>query len=247
MPAVSELLGLVLLALLPAFGSIAGAAVAEWKAPPEWLTGAALHAAAGLATGVVAVELMPRALADAATWQLAIAFMAGAVASIGLMRLTQWLRVRFGSTGRRGLWSVYAVVGADLLIDGLTTGAGSAASSGLGLLIALSQVVANLPGGFAVTANFRSAGVSRTRRLAAASLFPLPSLLGAIVGFLALRQASAAVTAVALAFFGGLLLLATIEEMIPAADRPGAPLGISSPAFAGGFVTLMLLSAYLPA
>ena len=246
MAAASDLLHLLVLALLPAAGSLAGAAIAEWRTPPDWLTGAALHMAAGLATGVVAVELMPRAVADAATWQLAIAFMTGAFASIALMRFTGWVRERFGSGARRGLWTVYAVVAADLLTDGLTTGAGFAASDGLGLLIALSQIVANLPGGFAVTANFRSRGVGRTQRWVAAALFPLPPLFGAAAGFLALNGSPATIMALALAFFGGLLLLATIEEMVPAADRPGAPRRISSPAFAGGFVVLMLLSAYLP-
>lgn len=51
--------------------------------------------------------------------------------------------------------------------------------------------------------------------------------------------------ALALSFFAGLLLLATIEQIVPEADKPGAPLKMSSPASAAGFAVLMLMSAYL--
>lgn len=240
-----DLLYVLLIALLPALGTIAGALLAEWKQPPAHLTGAALHAAAGIAAAVVAVELMPRAVDRAEQWMLAIAFMGGAIASILLARGTVRLQERFGSSGgRAGLWTVYTAVGADLLIDGLTTGAGASVSSGLGLLLAGSQVLANIPGGFSVTANFREAGVKRSKRLVAASLYPLTPVVGAALGYLALRNASDVPMGLALAFFAGLLLLATIEQIVPEADKPGAPLKISSPAFAGGFVMLMLMSAY---
>lgn len=236
----------LLLALLPAAGTLAGALLAEWKQPPDWLTGAALHAAAGIAAAVVAVELMPRAVEGGDHWLLAVGFMGGAIFSIVLMRATVFIQGQFGSdTTRVGLWAVYTAVATDLLIDGLTTGAGTAVSSDLGLLLAFSQIIANLPGGFAVTANFRSAGVQRPNRLWAATAYPLTPVLGAATGFLLLNGASTSLMALALAFFAGLLLLATIEQIVPEADKPGAPLKVSSPAFAGGFIVLMLMSAYL--
>lgn len=243
-----DLSGVLLLATLPAFGTIIGALLAEWKQPPDWLTGAALHSAAGIAAAVVAVELMPRAMAGGERWMLAAAFMAGAIFSILLMRATAALNAKFGNDEKRaGLWTVYAAIAADLLIDGLTTGAGAAVSGGLALLLALSQVFANIPGGFAVTANFRSAQVPRSMRLRAALGYPLAPAFGAAAGFLLLRGASDRAISFALAFFAGLLLLATIEQIVPEADKPGAPLKISSPAFAGGFIMLMLLSGYLGA
>lgn len=241
-----DLTTVLLLALLPAIGTATGALIAEWKQPPAWLTGAALHAAAGIAAAVVAVELMPRAVANAEQWLLAIGFMGGAIGSILLSRGTTWLKGKFGNSERRaGLWTVYAAVATDLLIDGLTTGAGAAVSASLGLLLALSQVVANLPGGFAVTANFRSAQVPRKKRLLAASFYPLTPVVGGALGFMVLRGVDDMAMGLALSFFAGLLLLATIEQIVPEADRPGAPLTISSPAFAAGFIMLMLMSAYL--
>lgn len=225
-----------------------GALIAEWKRPPAWLTGGALHAAAGVAAAVVAIELMPRAVANAEMWLLAIGFVAGAGASILLVRATEWARQQFVDTDRSsGPWAVYGAVSADLLVDGLTTGAGAAVSTGLGLLLALSQVAANVPGGFAVTAQLRRTSAERAQRLKMAALYPVTPVLGGVVGYLVLRGASEQVLGVALASFSGLLLLATVEDIVPQADKPGAPRRISSPAFALGFVALMLASAYLGA
>lgn len=241
-----DLLFILLIALLPALGTMTGVALAEWKQPPDWLTGAALHAAAGIATAVATIELLPRALDRAEGWLLAIALVAGAMASVLLMRGTAWAKKEL-ATGKRRLavWTVYAAVGLDLLIDGLTTGTGAAVSSDLGLLLALSQIVANVPGGFAVTANFRKEGIQRRTRLISSAFYPATPLLGGIAGFVALRGAAPGTIGVALAFFAGLLLLATIEDLVPEADQPGAPRRISSPSYAGGFVLFMLMSIYL--
>ena len=65
------------------------------------------------------------------------------------------------------------------------------------------------------------------------------------MGYVALRNAGDLATGMALAFLAGLLLTATIEEIVPEADEPGAPRRISSPAFAGGFVLLILMATYL--
>lgn len=243
----SDFLTVLLLAALPALGSVIGAGIAEWRQPPRWLTGAALHMAAGIATAVVAIELMPRALATADTWLLAIAFVVGAFASIGLLRLTRRVQTLIGGGDDVQVWMVFAAVAADLFIDGVVTGAGAAVSPRLAALVAVSQIAANIPGGFAVTARFRRSGAPRRQRVWMMALYPIAPLVAAIAGYVALRGASATVTGVALGLFSGLLLLATIEDLIPQADLPGAPRRISSPAYAAGFVGLMLISEYLGA
>lgn len=241
MPALPDIL---ILAFLPALGSALGAGLAEWKRPTPAVTGSALHAAAGIASAGVAIELMPRALGGAERWALALAFLGGAFLSVLLRRATDRLRRNLGGSGAVP-WPIYAAVGADLLVDGLTTGAGAAVSGSLGLLLAASQVAGNLPGGFAVTARLAQCGVSRTRRLAMAALYPVPALGGAAFGFAALRGAGEPVHAAALAALAGLLLLATAEDLLPEADAPGAPRWASSLSFAGGFVLLLLGTGYV--
>ncbi|RIV84622.1 ZIP family metal transporter [Aurantiacibacter zhengii] len=234
----------LLLALLPAIGNLLGVALAEWRKPPAWLTGASLHMAAGLATGVAAIELVPRSLARGETCIVAVAIIVGALFSVLLVSLSR--RLRGGSSGGdQLLWGAYTAVVIDLFTDGLMTGGGSAVTASLGMLLAASQVLGNLPGGFAITAGFREAGVPRRTRLMAVLSFPLAPIAGGVAGFLLLDGASDATTGFVLALFAGLLLTATIEDLIPEADAPGTSRKLSSPAFAGGFVLLLLMSSYL--
>ncbi|WP_338445116.1 hypothetical protein V5F89_07920 [Pelagerythrobacter marensis] len=234
----------LLLALLPAAGSLFGFGLAEWRKPPPWLTGAALHMAAGIATAVAAIELVPRAQERSTIWAMAIAILVGAVVSVVLVRLSR----RFQGKARHSgsfVWGAYTAIAVDLFTDGLMTGGGGAVAAELGLLLAASQVLGNLPGGFAIAAALRSNHVARRKRLIAALAFPVAPIAGALGGFLVLEDASEALTGFVLALFAGLLLTATIEDLVPEADAPGTARKVSSPAFAAGFVLLLFMSAYL--
>lgn len=230
-------------ALLPAFGNLAGAALAEGLRSPKWVVGAALHGSAGIAIALVSVDLMPRILDAVPMWAIVPAFLAGAGFSLLLWLGVRALRGQFGSA-RSSALMVYVAIGADLFSDGLVTGAGSAVSGGLGLLIAATQLVANLPGGFAATKNLQE-GVPRARRwLLSLGLF-LPVGVSAAVGFWLLSGQSAFVKNTALAFVVGVLLLATIEDMVPEGDRPQPARWVSTLSFAVGFAGLSLAAVYL--
>ena len=232
--------------MLPAIGSLIGVGLAEWREPPAWLVGGAMHAAAGLATAVAAIELVPRSIERIEIWLLAVTLVAGSFASLGIASLSRAIGRGLPSKGVRATTvGAYVAVGVDLLTDGLMTGSGAAVAASLGVLLALSQVIGNLPGGFAIAANFKAAAIPRKQRLAMLAAYPLLPPLGAAVGYVALRNAGDLATGMALAFLAGLLLTATIEEIVPEADEPGAPRRISSPAFAGGFVLLILMATYL--
>src|SRR5690606_12671199 len=127
---------------------------------PRWLVGAALHAAAGIAIALVSIDLMPRILAATPIGIIILAFLAGAAISVFLARSVRALQQQAGE-GDAGAWLVQLAILTDITIDGLMTGAGAGIAAGLGLLLALSQVVANIPGGFASAANFRHKGFSR--------------------------------------------------------------------------------------
>ena len=238
-----DLLRLVGLALLPALGMLGGALAAEWTRLSRRAVGAVLHAAAGVAVAVVAVELMPRILQDIAIWQLVLGFLAGAAASVLMVRGVK-AAVRKLKLGDTGAWQVYLAVAVDLLGDGLMIGIGSAVSSGLGLMLGLSQVVANLPGGFVAVANLRDKGVRRTLRLAAAASLFVPVFVGAGFGYWLLRGESAALQNTALTLVVGMLLLATVEDLVPEADEPKTRRSVTTAAFAGGFVFFATLSLY---
>lgn len=237
----------ILMALLPAAGTLSGILLAEWKKPPPWVTGTSLHAAAGFATAIAALDLVPRAQERIAIWQVAVAFLAGAILSLFLSRIHYRITRSMGQETASGIWGAYFVVIVDLAIDGLFTGSGASISRGLGLMLALSQLIANMPGGLAVAAGLRADDVPSRFRHVSLLLFPLTPILCALIGFLLLRGAGPTTKGFVIALLAGLLLVATIEDLVPAADQPGAPRKFSSPAFAAGFVTMLLTSTYLEA
>jgi ZIP family zinc transporter len=230
------------IALLPVAGNLLGALLAELTRPPREVVGIALHAAAGVAVALVAVELMPGILDTSPPLAIVGAFLLGAAFTIGLARGASSL-CRLTGGGSASAWMIYIAVAADLFSDGLMTGAGGAVSSSLGLLLGLSQVVANVPGGFAATANFRRVGVPRPRRLAFAAAAPLPVLVAAAGGFLLLRGRPEVIQDAAIGFIVGLLLLATAEDTLPQGDAPHPRRVLSTAGFAGGFAMFALLAA----
>lgn len=204
-----------------------------------------MHAAAGLATAVAAVELVPRAIERIEVWLLALALVSGSLASLGIASLSRIIREKLPRKRVRATTiGAYVAIAVDLLTDGLMTGSGAAVAASLGLLLALSQVIGNLPGGFAIATNFKAAAIPRRQRFAMLAVYPLLPPIGAAVGYVLLKDAGVFATGVTLAFLAGLLLTATIEEIVPEADKPGAPRRISSPAFAGGFAMLLVLATY---
>jgi zinc transporter, ZIP family len=240
---VNQLTFVLLVALLPAIGNIAGALLAESLRTPRWLIGASLHAAAGIAIAVVSIELMPRILQTTPMWVAITAFLCGALVSVAVAHA-----VRGGGGRMRGnsqAWMVYVAVASDVFSDGVMTGVGSAVATGVGFLLALSQSVANIPGGFAAAANLRDDGIERSVRLAMSASLVLPVLVSAALSYWLLRDASSDIQNAALAVLAGILLVTTVEDVVPEADAPEPPRWISTMAFAGGFAMLGLLSAYL--
>jgi len=236
----NDFLLVLLISLLPASGNIIGGFLAESVRTPPWVIGAALHTAVGVAIAVISVELMPRILDTTPGWLIATAFFCGAAFSVLLAySFNEWVSTK---PSQSGAWMAYIAIAADLLSDGLMVGAGSAVTRKLGILLGLSQVVANIPGGFAAIGNFRNRQMSRRKRFLILCAFVLPSTVGVCIGYLLLRDAEAYLKHAAIAFVVGILLLATVEDMVPEADAPGASRWISTLAFTLGFVFFVMLS-----
>lgn len=107
----------------------------------------------------------------------------------------------------------------------------------------MAQLVANIPGGFASTANFREKGMGKRQRLIIMALVPLLVLVSAGLGFGLLKDADMGVQHAVLAVMVGVLLLTTVKETLPQGDAPRPPRWISTTAFAGGFTLFALLSS----
>lgn len=245
---------MLLLALLPAAGNFAGGAVAEFVRTTRQRLSLALHFAAGIIFGVISIELAPRVFEGAPPWLGAAGFFAGGVFYLLLESVIK--RLTGESHGgpssdqdqeMSGAWVIYAAVAVDLFSDGLLIGTGSSISLGLALVLALGQVTADIPEGFATVSNFKDKGVSRAKRLAISASFVVPVLLGALLSYLLLRDQSEAVQLAALAFTAGLLLVAASEEIIGEAHEAAPDTRWSTLAISGGFVLFALVAGYFEA
>ena len=227
--------------LLPALGILVGSLLAETIRTPSWAVGAALHATAGIAIALVSIDVMPRLVAASPMWLIVCSFFAGACISLIIAGIFGSFRVRPGR-GSVSALMVYVAVATDLTSDGLMVGAGTAIGKELGFLLAATQSIGNIPGGFATTSNFRNDGMPRLLRMSLLASIMVPAPVCAVLGFLVLRDTGGVLQSVALSVFMGILLLATIEDIVPEGDEPEPPRWISTAAFAGGFGLFALLS-----
>lgn len=242
-----ELGHVLLLALFPAAGNILGGLLAELIATTRDRLSIALHMSAGIIFAVIAIELAPRVFEGPAPWFAMAAFFAGGMLYVGIEdvveRLTGTTETDLTpSTQKSSGWVIYAAVAVDLFSDGLLVGTGSSISLGLAVLLALGQIAADLPEGFATVSNFKAKGMPRRRRLLLSLSLIVPSVGAALLAYLVLRNAPAAVQLTALAFTAGLLLVAAAEEIIGQAHEAANDTKWSTLAISGGFVLFAAVS-----
>lgn len=254
----SDLVQVLLLALLPAVGNFGGGLLAEFFQTSKRTLSLALHVAAGILFGVIALELVPRSFGGAPAWVAGLAFTLGGAVYLGVDALVSRLTANKndkqsasdivrGNNKAGGAWMIYVAVCVDLFSDGLLIGAGSSLSFSLALVLAVGQVTADIPEGFATMANFQDKGTSRTQRLLIGASFLVPVLLGALITYFLLRGAAQELQLAALAFVGGMLLVAGAEEMIGEAHQANGKSKGTAFGVVAGFVLFALVSSYFEA
>lgn len=247
------------LALLPAAGNFLGGVLAEVFEVSQSTLSLALHVAAGVVLAVVGIELIPEALTVDRPWIPLLAFVLGGAGFILLERAIGWVRGRFSGVAAgaspqapaqqeragtdAGPWAIYARVSIDLFSDGVMIGTGSSIGLALGILLALGQVPADIPEGFATIATFKDKGIERGQRLLLTASLAIPILLGATLGFFAVRGQPEIVKLSLLAFTAGILIAVAVEEMIPEAHDAGEP-KFGPLALVFGFALFALISVY---
>jgi ZIP family zinc transporter len=242
---VDDYLNVLALALLPAGGNFVGGVLSEVFRVSEKTLSLALHVAAGIVAAVVGIELMPGALKTGPAWAIVLAFIAGGGFFVLMDRFVDRLQERQGGKGQAGgaAWAIFFGVAVDLFSDGVMIGTGSTVAFSLGLLLALAQVPADVPEGFATIATFQKAGVPRARRFLLSAAFTLPILLGASVGYWLLRGQPEFYKMAMLAFTAGVLLSVVVEEMVKEAHR-GEESRWAALALVGGFGLFAMITSY---
>jgi ZIP family zinc transporter len=140
---------------------------------------------------------------------------------------------------------IYAGVAVDLFSDGVMIGTSASISGSLALMLALGQVSADIPEGFATIATFRNAGMGRAARLALTASFALPILAATMLGYFAVREAPEVVKFALLSFTAGMLTTIAVEEMIEEAHESGRAResGFQTLGLAIGFAAFIMLSS----
>ena len=240
---VNDYLSALALALLPAAGNFAGGLLAEVVPASRQILSRALHVAAGILIGVVAIELMPESLGGGVPpWVAVIGLCLGGLFYI----LLEWtLDAVRGEGQSASSWMIYAAVATDLFSDGLMIGIGAVISFNLALILAIGQVTADIPEGFAAIANFKDKGVRRVQRLLLSASFVIPVLLGATIGYWLLRGQGEFWQRGALAFTAGILVIAAVEELIGEAHEASEDTHTAALFFIGGFALFTLIASYL--
>lgn len=236
------------LAVLPALGNFGGGMLAEFMGVPQQRLNKALHAASGIVIGVVAIELMPEALSKISGWAIGVAFGLGGLAYMAIeATVEKTLQGAGRGTGGSslGVWMIYMAVSIDLFSDGLLIGTGSAVSTSMAIVLALGQVLADVPEGYATIANMKSKGIPRTKRVLLSASFVVPVVGAAVIAYYLLRNQSEIWQMSALSFTAGLLAVAAVEDMISEAHESAEDTRGSILAFTGGFVLFTFVSAGL--
>lgn len=239
-----EFFNVLVFAALPAAGNFIGGLLSELFAVSRRTLSLALHAAAGIVLAVIGIELMPEALAVDPPWVIILAFMAGGGFFILMDQIIDLVQSRRGTAGGdTGAWAIYFGVAIDLFSDGVMIGTGATIDLGLGLLLALGQVPADIPEGFATIAALQNRGIARRTRILAALSLTLPILLGTTIGYWVVRGQPVVVKLALLAFTAGILLSVVVEEIMPEAHEE-EDARLATMLLVTGFALFALITVY---
>jgi len=232
----------VLLALtaVPVVAAAVSGAVAAVHRPGPRLTSGLQHFAAGVVFAAAAIDLLPAVL-ERSPWVAIIGFGAGIAVMFGFRALSEGIEHRRQVRGQSGLPVGLAIAtGTDFFIDGIILGAAFAADSAIGVLLSVALAVEYLFVGLSLSATLAGSASRRLVALAPVGL-ALLTVLGAVLGALALGDASPTVLAGILAFGTVAFMYLATEELLVEAHAEGES-SIGSIGYFAGFLLYLVLS-----
>ena len=220
----NEFLLVLGIALVASFLTYLGAPLAERFDVPHKIVSAALQFAAGIITALVAFSLMPPAVRGGPYGWVVLAFFIGGVLYVTIEYLsTRVMASAPAAEDGATSFGLYIGILVDLVIDGVVIGIGSTLTLATGLLLALGLAISTAPLAFVTIATAKRQGMSaKNRRLLSFLLF-LCVLVGAMVGYLVLRNQSAEFRLILVALASGFLITTVVQGLIPEANREGEP------------------------
>ena len=218
------------LTLIPAGAAVLAAGVAAYYRPGPILVSAIQHFAAGVVFAAAAGEILPDLKHNGATWPVVI----GGSAGIVVMLLVKMIGNR-----AKGPVGFMAVVGVDILIDGLVLGLAFAAGAKAGLLLTIALTVEILFLGLTVAAKLGDSQSSPRRVIALTAGLVLLLPVGAFIATPVASLPGPYLTAFLAFGLIALLYLVTEELLVEAHEIPDRPWVTAM--FFIGFLLLLLL------
>lgn len=236
----------VVYTLGPVTATLAGGGLAISRPPGPRLTSAIQHIAAGVVFAAVALEVLPdvRSHSTAAT---VVGFVAGIAVMLALRELARRVETsrRSGAATRRPVLSanvgLLGTTALDVLIDGLVLGAGFAAGSRQGILLAVALTLELLFLGLSTAGALAGTGASVAQRIGCVAVLALLPLAGAAAGAAVLGGVSETTVAGVLAFGAvALMYLVTEELLVEAHEVEETPWAVAL--FFVGFLVYLVIS-----
>lgn len=215
----------------PVLAAAVGASLVAWRPPGEKTQGFVQHFAAGVVFAAAAAELLP----DLMHRQSVVAGLIGAALGVALM-----LAIREASRKVKGSFGLIAVIGVDVLVDGLVVGLGFVQGARQGTLLTIALAIELLFLALTVSAELGGSGMSKA--LVAGTAIGLSLLLpaGAALGFGVLGGLADTVVTGLYAFgLVALLYLVTEELLVEAHTTPDTPLA-TAVFFVGFFLMITI-------
>ncbi len=233
-------------ALLAAFLTYLGAPIAERFDVPQRVVSAALQFAAGIITALVALSLMPPAVRDGSSLIVALMFFIGGAIYVTFEYYSaQKMAARALESGSNVTsLGLYVGILVDLIIDGVVIGIGATLTVMTGLILALGMAISTLPLAFVTTSTAKRQGVSPEKRRLLSIAYFLCVLVGAMVGFLLLRNVSLDLRLALIALASGFLITTVTQSMIPEANKDGEP-SFAGILYLAGVLIYALLSIFV--
>ncbi len=228
----------------PVIASIIGGTIAAYRPPGPKLTSAVQHFVAGVVFAAVASEIIPDMLEGAHVVMLIIGFSLGVIVMLGLgVWERRAERVEESSSSPKAVYALLAVVGADLLIDGMLIGIGFVRGSKQGQLLTIALSLELLFLGLAVVATLAKAGATKLRMVMTSFTLGLLVPIAAILTFVFLGGLTGgALVFVLSAGSAALLYLITEELLVQAHEVEDTPL--LSAMFFLGFIAILVIELF---
>ncbi len=238
----SEFVLVFFVASLAAALTYLGAPIAERFDLPQRIVSASLQFAAGMITALVALSLLPPAARYGSQFSVILGFFVGGALFVAFEYFST-VRQAARNTDGRELVSMAFYIGilVDLFIDGVVIGVGSTLTLDTGLLLAFGLAVSTMPLAFVTIATAKRQGMEKERRKLLSYLFIVCLIVGAMVGYLLLRNQPMRPKMFVIALASGFLFTTVTQSMIPEANRDGEP-GFAGILFVAG-ISLYALSA----